>query len=373
MSFRGPYAKWLYLGAWVLLGLFMATQDILRNTTPLTVKLIFELLMLNQAQILVWAVLSLSTLHVVRRYPLYGAAPLRHWWIHLAAGILTTTAGLTVSGSLAFLLAPPKPPLFMAFQHYVFSFFPFEFLVCYWGVVGIHEGIQILKTTQERELKVSMLEAKVAQAKFRSVQMQLNSRFLFPTLNAVSVLIHSEPATADRMLIKLSQLLRLSLEQSREEETSLGKELALLDGFLEIERMRFGDRLRVEFEVPEAMLDAKVPSFVLQPLLDNAIHHGIFDRAQGGAIHIRARQEEGMLTLEVQDDGQQQAPVRLTQAQELKLVSTHDLRSRLEEIYGTYQDFDLQFLEGGGTLARIRLPINLNDQPPRFAGTVIPA
>jgi len=351
----------------------MATQDILRYTTPLTVKLVFELLLLNQAQILIWAVLSLSTLHVVRHYPLYGTAPVRHWWIHLAAGILTTTIGLVVSGSLAFLLAPPKPPLFMAFQQYVFSFFPFEFLVCYWGVVGIHEGIQILKATRERELKVSMLEAKVAQAQFRSVQMQLNPRFLFPTLNAVSVLMHSEPATADRMLIKLSQLLRLSLEQSREEETSLGKELAVLEGFLDVERMRFGDRLRVEFEVSEDLLDAQVPAFVLQPLLENAIHWGIFDHGQGGAIHIRARQEEGMLTLEVQNDGQRQAPVRSTQMPESNPADAHELRSRLEEIYGTYQDLDLQFLEGGGTLARIRLPLSLNGRPPRFAGTVIPA
>ncbi len=373
MAFEGPHAKRLYWSAWVLLGLFMATQDVIRYTVPLTAKLIVSLLLLNLAQTLVWAVLSLSTLRIVRRYPLHGTAPLRHWWMHLAAGILITITGLVLTGALAFLLDPPKESLAMAFQQFMVSFFSFNFLVCYWGVVGIHEGIQILKGARERELRVSMLETKVAQAQFRSMQMQLNPHFLFTTLGAVSALIHSEPATADRMLVKLSQLLRLSLEQSREEETSLGKELAFLEGYLEVERMRLGGRLRVAFEVPEDLLGTQVPAFVLQPLLENAIQYGNCDRGQGGIIHIRARQESGMLTMEVQDDGQPPTTPRQLPAPAANPLTASEMRSRLEEIYGTHRGFELQFPEGGGTLARIQLPLDSSDRSSVCPGPALPA
>lgn len=373
MVYDGPKVKRLYWSAWALLGLFIATQDIIRVKTALTVKLIVILLLLNLAQTLVWGVMSLSTLYIVRRYPLHGTAPLRHWWTHLAAGIAITATGVALSGSLAFLIDPPRESLVTALQQFMFSYFPFDFLVCYWGVVGIHEGIQILKDTRERELRVSMLETKVAQAQFRSMQAQLNPNFLFNTLNAVSGLMRSEPATADRMLVKLSHLLRLSLEQSREEETSLARELEFLEGYLEVERMRLGDRLRVVFDVPDDLLDAQVPAFVLQPLLGNAIQYGTLDPREGGTIHIRARQEEGMLTMEVQDDGQPQAPPRQTQRPESDPADTQGTRSRLAEIYGTNHGFDLQFPEGGGTLARIRLPLCLVGRSPRFVGAVIPA
>ncbi len=369
MAFDGPHTKRLYWGAWVLLGLFMATQDILRTTLPLTTRFVGQLLLLNLAQNLFWGLLSLITLRIVRRYPLQVHAPLKHWWAHLAAGVVITTVGLVGIAAMAFLLDPPKWPLLRAFQQFVVSYFSFEYLVSYWGVVGIHEGLQILKSTRERELRVSLLEAKVAQAQLRALQMQLNPHFLFNTLNAVSVLMHTDPATADRMLVKLSQLLRLSLEQSREEETSLGRELAFLEGYLEVERMRLGDRLRVVFEVPGSLLVAQVPTFVLQPLLENAIQHGICERSQGGTIHIRARQEGGMLTMEVQDDGQRPGA---GQALRPGIPAPRDPRSRLELAYGQEQRLDLHYLEGGGAVARIHLPLNLLDSSPRFLGAALP-
>lgn len=354
----------LYWGAWLLLGLFMATQDIMRTTMPLTAKLVVQLLLLNLAQNLIWGLLSLITLRIVRRFPLHTRPPMKHWWIHLLAGVVITTVGLVLVAELAFLLDPPKSPL-LAFKRFAVAYFSFEFLVCYWGVVGIHEGLQILKRTRERELRVAMLEAKVTQVQLRTLQMQLNPRFLFDTLDAVSVRMHKDPATADRMLVKLSQLLRLSLEQSREEDTTLGRELAFLEAYLEVERARFGDRLRVVVDVPSPLLDAQVPAFVLQPLLEKAIQQGLCEKSQGGTIHIRARQEGGMLTMEVQDDGQRPGTPPVP-----GLVVPHPPMGQ-----AAAQDpgLDFQYLEGGGAVARIRLPLSLNDGSPLFIGTVLPA
>ncbi len=327
MVFEGPQTKRLYWGAWVLLGLFMATQDLSR-IADFSAKMILEVVLLNLAQNLVWGVLSLLTLRVIQRCPLYASPPWWHWFIHLLTSVAITLAGLVLIGALAFLLEPPKVELFQAFRRFVTAYFSFEYLVGYWGVVGIHEALQLLKRYREREIKVSLLEAKVAQAQLRAIKMQLNPHFLFNTLNAVSALMHSDPSTADRMLVKLSQLLRLSLEQSREEETSLGQELTFLEGYLEIERMRFGNRLRVIFEVPSSLLEAQVPAFVLQPLVESAIQRGISERFDGGTIRICAKKDGGLLCLEVQDEA---------------------------------------------TVARISLPLSMHDSSPLFQGSVQPA
>ncbi len=372
MAFDGPQTRRLYWGAWALLGLFMATQDLVQEVQPLTVKVVGLLLFLNLAQNFIWGLLSLITLRLIRRYPLHSHAPLRHWWMHLASGVAITVVGLVLISALAFTLFHPADPLLSAFRRFVGSYFSFEYLVCYWGVVGIHEGIQILKGARERDLQVSLLETKVAQAQLRTLQMQLNPNFLFNTLNSVSALMRTNPSTADRMLVKLSQLLRLSLEQSREEETSLSGELAFLESYLEVERMQFGGRLNVKFDVPEGLLDAQVPAFVLQPLLENAIHSGLRERGRSGTIHVRARQEDGMLTLEVLDDGQPEVPPEPPRHGE-SLPGIWETRSRLEQIYGANQGFDLQIREDGGTLARIRLPLSQITASPIFTGAALPA
>ncbi len=362
MAFEGPQAKRLYWSAWVLLGLFMATQDLLRSQMPQTLKYVGQILLMNLVQNLTWGLLSLITLQIVRRYPLHTHPPVKHWCVHLMAGVVITMVGLVLVAIPAFVLDSPVR-LLVAFKRFVGSYFSFEFLVCYWGVVGIHEGIQILKSTRERELRVSMLESKVAQAQLRTLQMQLNPHFLFSSLNAVSTLMHTNPATADQMLMKLSKLLRLSLEQSRDEETSLAQELAFLECYLDVERIRLGDRLRVILEVPEPLLNAQVPAFVLQPLLENAIQHGICERSQGGTIHIRASQARGILTMEVQDDRQRPAA-----------VPDPDVpHTQVEESYGKGLGLDLSYLEGGGAVARIRLPLTLQDSSPRFVAKLIPA
>ena len=143
MAFNGPQTKRLYWGAWVLLGLFMATQDILRTTMPLTGRFVGQLLLLNLAQNLFWGLLSLITLRIVRRYPLHVHVPMKHWWAHLGAGVVITTVGLVGIAAMAFFLDPPKWPLLRSFQQFVMSYFSFEYLVGYWGVVGIHEGLHV--------------------------------------------------------------------------------------------------------------------------------------------------------------------------------------------------------------------------------------
>src|SRR6185436_5586311 len=155
----------------------------------------------------------------------------------------------------------------------------------------------------ERELRASQLEARLAQSRLQVLKMQLHPHFLFNTLNAISELIHRDPESADRMLMDLSDLLRLSLENLEVQEIPLYKELEFLGKFLEIEQMRFHDRLTVDMQISPETLDASVPNMILQPLVENAIKHGIAPRSGGGRIDIHAVRSNGHLEINVSDDG----------------------------------------------------------------------
>jgi len=250
-----------------------------------------------------------------------------------------------------------ESPFSFLSQYWRFTkwYFHYCFLIYYWGLVGLLEGIAVFRRNRDRQLAASQLEAKLSRAQLQSLKMQLNPHFLFNTLNAVSALMHTDPSTADRMLLKLTNLLRLNLEQALEQETSLEQEIAFLEGYLEIEQLRFGDRLKVQIEVPKSLQEAQVPTFVLQPLVENAIKHGLSDRATGGTIQIRARQDGQRLFLEVEDDG-----LGVPSLHSGTGIGTRNTRSRLAQLYGDDHSFDLKFPAAGGALAQISLPLSLS-------------
>ena len=359
--------RWLYWGAWLGLGLFMATEDILRWDSSLTWKITWEVLALNLAQNLAWGTLSLATLRVCRKWPLHDLPPGRHWAAHLLASAVIVPVGLAAIAALAFLLTPPKTGLLSSFLAFAATYGAFQYLVNYWGVVGIHEGLRILERHREEEMEVSRLESQLAHARLQALKMQVNPHFLFNTLNAVAARMHGEPAAADKMLVKLGQLVRRSLEQNPEQEVRLEQELLFMRDYLEIEALRFGSGLVVRFEVPTALLDALVPAFLLQPLLENAIKHGLAGRGGRGTLQVRATQEEARLVLEVQDDGIGPRPA--FQATPGMGIGLRNTTQRLEQMFGREQSFELRFPEEGGALARLSLPLRLQSASPLFQQT----
>jgi LytS/YehU family sensor histidine kinase len=152
-------------------------------------------------------------------------------------------------------------------------------------------------------LKASQLEARLAQAQLQALKMQLQPHFLFNTLHAISALVHKDVEAADRMLARLSDLLRLALESAGVQEVPLKQELEFLERYLEIEQTRFQDRLTVRMEIAPEALDALVPNLIMQPLVENAIRHGIAPRATPGKIEITAMLADGQLHFHIRDDG----------------------------------------------------------------------
>ncbi|MDR3459335.1 MAG: histidine kinase [Verrucomicrobiae bacterium] len=213
------------------------------------------------------------------------------------------------------------------------------------------------RKSQERERRAIELEASLAQAKLQALRMQINPHFLFNTLNAISTLVHTSPQTADEMITDLSELFRASLESSGEHEISLACELELLQRYLAIEQRRFGQRLKVEQSIDPDVLQARVPTLILQPLVENAIRHGIERQADVGIIAIQAAREGGQIKLSVSDNGKKpfHAAVLADNRQGIGLANT---RARLQQLYGGEQSFTVGNGDLGGWTVEIKLPFN---------------
>lgn len=173
----------------------------------------------------------------------------------------------------------------------------------YASIVAVLTAMEERAARRRRELDTVRLEADLAQAQLRALQMQLQPHFLFNTLHGIAMLTDTDPAGAETMAVKLAELLRATLRLRDVPEVALGTELGLLRAYLEIEELRFGDRLAVTFDVPDDLLEVPVPSFLLQPIVENAVRHGVAPRVETGHIIVGAAREAGALVLSVEDDG----------------------------------------------------------------------
>jgi signal transduction histidine kinase len=232
-------------------------------------------------------------------------------------------------------------------------------LIIYLLIVSGRYAYDYYRKYRERETRSLELEGRLAQAELHNLKMQLQPHFLFNTLHTISVLMMRDTGAANRMLIRLSDLLRLSLDTVGSQEVTLKKELEFLGGYLEIEQTRFQDRLSVRLDIDPATLDAKVPNLILQPLVENSVRHGVAKLPQGGRIEIRSTRHDGELRLEVQDNG----PGLPADGKEdlHEGVGLSNTRARLRQLYGTRHRFELTEAPGGGLLVRVVLPFEKDD------------
>ena len=199
------------------------------------------------------------------------------------------------------------------------------------------------------------LQGQLAEARLHVLTAQLQPHFLFNTLNAIAALVRDDPTLAERLLARLSELLRHSLRDGTDAETTLESELSFLEKYLEVQEARFGPRLAVTFQVDPALLDAKVPRLILQPLVENAIRHGIAPRSGPGAIQVSASQDGDRVRLSVLDDGLGLAG-KLSEG-----IGLRSTRERLRQLYGDDQHFTLARAPHGGTSCTLSLPLRRCD------------
>jgi hypothetical protein len=342
----------VYLGVWTLVAIYMICGEILMLRDSLRADSLIRFAGLALVRNYGWAFVSLLTLGLIRTVPLHRQASPRAWLVHLFAGVGITLLGIGLMAAEMPLYYTPRYAYLPRVWVLTKQNFHFCYLIYYWGVVGCHEGIQVFRHLRERQQAALLLQSRLAQAQLQALEMHLSPHFLFNTLNAVAALIHSDPERGDGILIKLSQLLRTSLNRSNEQVATLNDELAFLETYLDIERLRFGSRLTVDIQVPPTLQEALVPTFMLQPLVEHAIRQGVTPHASGGRIGLRARTEGFSLFLEIEDDG------RDSVASPTDFKVFDNVRSRLQQLYGDTQQLELLAGPGGGGLVRISLPFS---------------
>lgn len=224
----------------------------------------------------------------------------------------------------------------------------------YIGIIALVHGIIFAREHHAREVK-ALEEARAAvQAQLHVLKMELQPHFLFNTLHAISALMHRDVKVANEMLVLLADMLDAALQTVRDQEVTLEEELETLKLYMQIQQIRFGDRLRVKYAIDPEALGARVPHLIFQPLVENAIKHGIADRAAGGRVEISVRVSDERLQLAVQDDGP-----GLTDGSPPHGIGLTNTQERLSHLYGERQQFELQDAPGGGVRATVSIPLTM--------------
>jgi two-component system, LytTR family, sensor kinase len=238
-------------------------------------------------------------------------------------------------------------------------------LMVFWAAAAAIHGIEFYRRLRARERHAMILEERLTRARLDALTAQIRPHFLFNTLNSITALIHSDPEGAERMVMQLADLLSVSLRRPARQEIPLREEMIFLDRYLAIMQVRFGSRLSVERKVSSSVADALVPAFILQPLVENALEHGIARRPGPGRISIVAAQSDGSLELVVSDDGLGINDSANPRTGGIGLANT---RKRLTELYAEAASLTIDSHAGEGTRVRITIPFRANGHAYRGNG-----
>jgi two-component system, LytTR family, sensor kinase len=355
----------LYFLLWTVLGLFYFSQGLTQRLVSHDPTPWWHYLLAWLLGVYIWALLTPAILWLGRQFPLERRNWLRPAAIHFLLSACFSLFQLFLESALY-----PRLHLFPSVMKDFRGAFA-QLLVRgfhggvfdYWIVLGVQWGVLYYHRYQERsqealryELQASALESQLMSAQLNALKMQLQPHFLFNTLNAITVLVRQQKSrNAEQMLGHLSDLLRGVLEDVDAQEVSLRRELEYLQLYFSIEQVRFADRLRVEVSIDPATQDASVPQLILQPIVENAIRHGIERSSSAGRILISAAKINGALEVRVQDDGPGLSTTYSCENQGIGLANT---RQRLRQLYGEDARLEIENFSGGGAVVTIKFPFH---------------
>jgi two-component system, LytTR family, sensor kinase len=303
-----------------------------------------------------WAVGTIIVLWLAGRFPVEG----RRWWrrllLHLFFAtlfVVVITGAFHIIHHFVNVADRPYSPR-STLQWIIFN--SSENYGIYGLLLVLHSAFRYYRRSREGELRASQLEAQLSQAQLQALKMQLQPHFLFNTLHSISALVHTDPECADRMIARLGDFLRLTLENSGAQEVSLQKELEFLTCYLEIERVRFRDRLTTRMEIDSRALDTPVPNLILQPIVENALRHGIAPRSAPGRIEISAKRDNGSLRIQVRDNGPGLPAISKPNGRFREGLGLANTRERLAQLYGGSHRLELENAPEGGLVVTLEIP-----------------
>jgi len=335
----------LLFGGWTLVGLIFAAVSYGIAMSESNSRFgLAEALKLNLVQFYLWGIFSLLVFRFSRRFPIeFRPLRTRNLLLHFPALLLFAglhqAVHLLVLWSSSARLRQQFPSLLDCYRAYFGLGFYIDLIVASLIIFAVH-ALLYYRRFQASELAQESLKTQLAQAELRALKMQLRPHFLFNTLHSISSLVLEDPPKANSMIARLGDFLRLTLEEPDQQLVTLRKETEFLRCYLEIEQVRFGDRLTVEFDLDPAALSAQVPHLILQPVVENAIQHAIAPRATPGYIKVEARRSNGQLRLEVRDSGP--GIKKSESGLERQGLGLGNVRARLKQLYGPDHRFEIK-------------------------------
>jgi len=361
---RNLWLKWAaIIGVWAFIGVVYTAPIYIEVRAEGMVHSAFKVFTWGILTWVAWAPFEPAIVWFARHFSLVGGAWTRSLPVHIPAFLISSALHSAAAVAIVLTVKPwdnMGPTTFWPrFLSRMQSSFAGDLLV-YGGIVGVCYAIDYYRKFREREFVATQLEAQLAQAQLDSLRMQLHPHFLFNTLNGIVSLVrdHKNDAAVS-MLVGLSDLLRHALEHSDRQEVELNEEINFIKLYLSIQQMRFSDRLQVDFDIDPATSKALVPNLLLQPLLENALRHGIGRSADAGAIRVSSKRENGSLLITVSDNG-----AGLRHDWQLKTgsgIGLANTAARLQQLYGENHRFDIHNRDGGGVEVEIVMPMRKDE------------
>lgn len=345
---------WVVVGIWAFAGLVLTLELYFNYRVEMSYVDFIDVAIPNFGRALVWALLAPFILQLREKVPLSAGNWVGGVAFHLAASFVVM--GIYYLGRLfsIWLIWERDTTGFWAMATGRFYGRNIIDIAYYWGVLAFGYSLDIYRRYKSEELKAAQLEARLIETELQALRQQMHPHFLFNTMNTIAVLVREgRNDEAVQLLARLSSLLRMSLDNTGVPEVTLRQEMDFLEKYLEIQKARFSDRLAVTIDIAPEAWEARIPNLILQPLVENAIMHGVAPKAGPGRVTVRGRVSDAKLHLEVSDDGPGLPGGTGRRKEGIGLSNT---RERLAKIYGAHGHLSLRSEPGRGVCAQILIP-----------------
>ena len=362
--------RWVRLaaiwGIWTFIGIVFTLQGYFTSFRSERPMPFMESFYLQMTWSYVWALGTSLVLWAAARLPIERSNWIRSALLHIPISIVLSVVLTALARVIIWVVLGYRMGRQLTFQstvNFVIGNFT-EGIGIYLLIALMSYAYSYYQRYREGQVRTLQLEAQLSHAQLQALKMQLHPHFLFNTLHSISALLSKDVEAARKMITRLGDFLRLTLENSGSQEVTLQQEMEFLSCYLEIERIRFQNRLVTRIDLGDQTLDARVPNLILQPIVENAIRHGIAPRSTPGSIDISAKQLDGRLHIQVRDNGPGLPEHRTSQNQFKKGLGLANTETRLQRLYGADHHFDLSNDPAGGLIVTLEIPFHTDGAAP---------
>lgn len=345
----------LIWGIWAVVALFFTTQVYVMYYTQNEPIRYLQGFLVQASVCFIWALATPLILWLARRFRIERSNWVRRSLLHLLFSVVLTSI-LIALHFVFFMTVLGRGSSISPLRMFNFLYYNLDrFALVYWFILLMSHAFNYYNSFRKNELKASQLHTQLVQSQLEALKMQIHPHFLFNTLHSISALLSKDGEAARKMITRLGDFLRLTLENSGSMEVTLQQEIEFLNGYLEIERIRFQDRLTTDIRVDPEVLDVRVPNLILQPIVENAMRHAI-GNSRSGRVEIVAAPRNGVVRIEVKDNGPGMDTDRMLEARPGRGLGLANTRARLAGIYGEAAHFELVNDPAGGLIVALEIP-----------------